>query len=60
VRDEKKFSAQFRNHQPGLYDDQLETSGGENAKKDDILSWQEELVQDPYVAEAKNILIDMK
>jgi carboxyl-terminal processing protease len=56
----RKFSAQFRDHQIGLYDDQLETTDGKDGKKDDVLSWQEQLEQDPYVAEAKNILADMQ
>ena len=56
----KKISSQFQNHQTRLYDDQLETTDGNNVKKDDVLSWKEELKQDPYVGEAKNIIIDMK
>lgn len=55
----KKISAQFRNHQTMLYDDQLQTTDEKDTKKDDVLSWQEELVQDPYVGEAKNIIVDM-
>ena len=56
----KKFSAQFRNHQTKLYDDQLEiTDEKKDTPKDDILRWKEELNQDPYVGEAKNIIVDM-
>ncbi len=55
----KKLSFQFQNHQTRLYDDQLDTADGKDATKDDVLSWKEELKQDPYVGEAKNIIVDM-
>ena len=55
----KKLNTQFQNNQPGLYDDeQSETTT--DMKKDDIPSWEEELKQDPYIGEAKNIIIDIK
>ena len=57
----KSLSGQFRNSQTGLYDDeQLPTTDGKDMKKDDVLSWKEELKQDPYVGEAINIIVDMK
>ena len=55
----KKFSAEFRNRQTGLYDDQLETSDEKDTVKNDALNWQEGLKRDPYVGEASNILVDM-
>ncbi|MFH0780591.1 MAG: carboxy terminal-processing peptidase [Pseudomonadota bacterium] len=60
VREErKKFSAQFRNHQTRLYDDSLENTDEKDGKQDEGLRWIEELNQDPYVGEAKNIIADM-
>ncbi|MBU1565531.1 MAG: carboxy terminal-processing peptidase, partial [Proteobacteria bacterium] len=59
-KERKKFNALFQNNQTRLYDDQLETTDGNDSKKDDVLSWKEELLQDPYVGEAKNIIVDMK
>ena len=38
----------------------LPTTDGKDMKKDDVLSWKEELKQDPYVGEAINIIVDMK
>jgi carboxyl-terminal processing protease len=61
AREERnKISAQFRNHQTKLYDDQLETTDEKDTPQDDILRWKEELAQDPYVGEAMNIIGDMK
>ncbi len=61
VSEERKtLSAQFPNNQTEIFDDeQLETTEGQGAKKRDALSWQEELKKDPYVGEAKNIIVDM-
>ena len=56
----KSLSGQFRNSQTSLYDDeQVPATGGKDMGKDDILSWKEELKQDPYVGEAINIIVDM-
>ena len=61
LREERnKFVAQFRNHQSMLYDDQLVTTDTNDPPKDDVFNWKEELMLDPYVQEAKNILIDMR
>jgi len=55
----KKLSAQFQNYQAGLDDDeQVETDG--TGMKKDVPNWKEQLKLDPYVGEAKNIIIDMK
>ncbi len=60
VREERKrLSAQFGGGQTGLGDDeQPETS--EDVKKGGIPDWKEKLKQDPYVREAKNIIVDMQ
>jgi len=54
----KRLNTQFPGYQTGLYDDnQSETDGGE-IKKDDS-NWKDQIKQDPYVGEAKNIIVDM-
>ncbi len=57
----KKFNTLFQNHQTTrLFDDQLETTDGNADKKDDVINWKDKLMQDPYVGEAMNIIVDMK
>jgi hypothetical protein len=60
VREEReRLSAQFGGGQTGLQDDeQPETS--EEVKKGGIPGWKEKLKRDPYVREAKNIIVDMQ
>ena len=62
VREErKKLSAQFGDGQTGLWeDDQPEAGDKEDVKKDDMPDWKDKLKKDPYVGEAKNIIIDMQ
>lgn len=57
----KKFSAQFKNQQTKLYDDQLETADEKESanKNGDAANWKEGLIQDPYLGEAENIIVDM-
>lgn len=57
----KSLMGQFQNPLTKLYDDeQLPTSDEKDMKKDDVLSWKEELKQDPYVREGINIIVDIK
>lgn len=57
----KQLSVQLRNDQTGLYDnEQLETTDGKDVKKDAVPSLKEELKLDPYVGEARNIIVDME
>ena len=59
--DRKKLSAQFGDDPTGLgEDDQPEASGKEDVKKDDMPDWKEKLKKDPYVGEARNIIVDMQ
>ena len=58
--EQKKLSAQFRNYQTGLYDEEEMKSDGEGVKKDNVPDWKEQIKQDPYVGEAKNIIVDME
>ncbi len=56
----KKLSVQFQNNNTGLYgDEQLEADEKDNTA-DNISNWKERIKRDPYVGEAKNILIDME
>ncbi len=61
-REERKsLRGQFQTSQAGFYDDeQLPTVDGTDMEKNDSLRWKEEIKQDPYVREAKNIIVDMK
>jgi carboxyl-terminal processing protease len=53
-----KVGAQYRKYQ-GLGDDEQSEMDGKDAKKDDVTDWKEEIKQDPYIGEAKNIIVDM-
>ncbi len=56
----KKLSGQFRSYQTGLYDDEQSETDGKGMRKDNISNWKEQIKQDPYVGEAKNIIVDME
>ena len=56
--EQEKLSAQFRAYQTGLYDDEQFDIDEKDMKKD-VPNWQEQIQQDPYVGEAKNIIVDM-
>jgi carboxyl-terminal processing protease len=58
-KERKKISAQFQKYQTGQDDDEQSETDGKGMKKD-VPNWKEQLKQDPYVGEAKNIIIDMK
>lgn len=62
AREERKsLRGQFQTSQAEEYDDeQLSAAEGTDMKKDDVLRWKEELDQDLYVGEAKNIIVDMQ
>ena len=56
AREERqKISAKFRNYQTGMSDDDQS-----EVDKSDAHTWKEEIKQDPYIDEAKNIIVDMK
>ena len=59
AREERKIlNTLYRNYPTGLYDDeQSETDG--KSMKNDALNWKERIKQDPYVGEAKKIIVDM-
>ena len=52
----KKLSTLFPGYKTSLYDD--EQSDGKEVKKD-VPNWKELIKQDPYLSEAKNIIVDM-
>ena len=54
----KKLSTLFPGYQTGQYDDEQSESDGKEVKKD-VPNWKEQIQQDPYVGEAKNIIVDM-
>ncbi len=53
-----KISPQFRNYQKGLYDNK-QSEAEEKSLKKDTPNWGEQVKLDPYVGEAKNIIVDM-
>ncbi|MDR3630119.1 MAG: carboxy terminal-processing peptidase [Desulfocapsaceae bacterium] len=55
----KKIGAQYRKYQKAMEAEDQNDSGKKPAKKDEPPNWQEDLKQDPYVGEAKNIILDM-
>ncbi len=60
VRQErKKVGDQYRKYQEGMGDDDQSEMDGKGAKKDEVPDWKEEIKKDPYISEAKNIIIDM-
>ncbi len=60
VREERKrLSTQFGGGRTGLADEE-QPEISEDVKKGDIPDWKEKLNQDPYVGEAKNIIVDMQ
>ncbi len=56
----KKLDAQFGNYTTGLYNDEESETGGIDTKKGKVPNWKEQIKQDPYVGEAKNIIVDMQ
>ena len=60
VRQErKKVGDQYQKYQEGMGDDDQSEMDGKDAKKDEVPDWKEEIKKDPYIGEAKNIIIDM-
>jgi carboxyl-terminal processing protease len=57
--EQKIFNTLFRNNQTGLYDNEQSELDGISAK-DDVPNWKERIKQDPYVGEAKKIIVDIK
>jgi carboxyl-terminal processing protease len=55
----EKVGAQYRKYQ-GLGDEEQSEIDGKDTKKDEPPDWKEEVVKDPYVSEAKNIIIDLE
>ena len=61
IREEReKPSTKFRNSQTGMSDDNQSEVDTKDAKKNDVQDWKEQIKQDPYIGEAKNIIVDMK
>jgi carboxyl-terminal processing protease len=58
-QEREKVGAQFRKYQ-GLGSDDQSDIEGKDAKKDGASDWREEIKQDPYIGEAKNIIVDME
>jgi carboxyl-terminal processing protease len=54
----KKLSTQFPGFKTGLYDDEQSETDGKDVNKDGA-NWEKQIKQDPYVGEAKNIIVDM-
>ena len=57
--EQKIFNTLFRNNQTGLYDEEQSEIDGMSAKND-VPNWKERIKQDPYVGEAKKIIVDIK
>ena len=55
----KKIGAQYRKYQKAIDDEEQTESGKKPPKKNEALEWKEDVKQDPYVGEAKNIILDM-
>jgi carboxyl-terminal processing protease len=61
IREEReKLSAQFRNYQTGFSDDNQSEVETNDAKNTNAPDWKEQIKQDPYIGEAKDIILDMK
>ncbi len=58
-QERKKVGDQYRKYQEGMGDDDQSEMDGKGAKKDEVPDWKEEIKKDPYISEAKNIIIDM-
>ncbi len=58
-QERKKVGAQYRKYQGVMDEDEPSETDGKGTKKDDAPNWKEEIKQDPYIGEAKNIIIDM-
>jgi carboxyl-terminal processing protease len=55
----EKVGAQYRKYQ-GLEDDEPSDMDRKDMKKGDIPDWKEEIRQDPYIGEARHIIVDME
>jgi carboxyl-terminal processing protease len=55
----EKVGAQYRKYQ-GLEDDEPSDMDRKDMKKGDIPDWKEEIKQDPYIGEARHIIVDME
>ncbi len=55
----KKLSALLPNYKTGLGDDDQAEAEGKDTKKSSIPDWKEQIKRDPYVGEAKHIIVDM-
>ena len=58
-QERKKVGDQYRKYQEGMGDDDQSEMDGKGVKKDEVPDWKEEIKKDPYISEAKNIIIDM-
>ena len=56
----KKLSAQLGSYKTGLGDDDQSDNNGKETKKDSVPKWKEQIVKDPYIGEAKSIIVDME
>ena len=56
----KKLSARLGDYKTGLGDDDQSETDGKKTKKDNVPNWEEQIKQDPYIGEAKSIIVDME
>jgi carboxyl-terminal processing protease len=54
-----KVDAKYRKYQ-GMNDEEHSEIDGKTTKKDEVSDWREDIKQDPYISEAKNIIVDIE
>jgi carboxyl-terminal processing protease len=59
-KEREKVGAQFRKYQERMGDGDRAEFEEKEKKKDEVPNWKEEIKQDPYISEAKNIIVDME
>jgi len=59
-REREKIGSQYRKYQERLEGSDSSDLNEKNGKKDTVSNWKEEIKQDPYVNEAKNIIVNME
>jgi hypothetical protein len=59
-KEREKVGAKFRRYQERMMGGEGSELGEKEGKKDAVPNWKEEIKQDPYINEAKNIIVDMK
>jgi carboxyl-terminal processing protease len=59
-KEREKFGTKFRKYQERMMGVERSDLGEKEGKKDEAPNWREEIKQDPYINEAKNIIVDME